>query len=336
MGGTGIDAVMKDAGLTHGAFYAHFGNKDDMLVAAFRQALVDNRPRWTKSGPELPWPQRLEQLAERYLTRQHRDDLSASCALAALLSDAGRSNDEFRRVYEEELLNSLDSICGDNPCDAAKQPGRFEDAVMLFALCVGGISLSRAVEAPELSDRILAICQKAASRIAGQGSAAPTGQKPKAGSVSPAKEPPPSLDLYTFKTFDKIRYADTDRQGHVNNAVFSTMLETGRTEILFNPEMPLAAPGCSFVIANLNLNFLAQVTWPGRVDIGTRIMKVSRSSVVLDTAVFTEAGVCAARAQTIIVHISDETQRSQAWSEPVRQYLNGLAAQNPQLERVTG
>ena len=53
----------------------------------------------------------------------------------------------------------------------------------------------------------------------------------------------PNLDLFPLRTHDKIRYADTDRQGHVNNANFSTFLETGRTEILYNPDTPLTAPG---------------------------------------------------------------------------------------------
>ena len=44
---------------------------------------------------------------------------------------------------------------------------------------------------------------------------------------------------FPLKTYDKIRYADTDRQGHVNNAVFSTFLETGRVKILYNPDYPI-------------------------------------------------------------------------------------------------
>ncbi len=45
--GAAIAPVMNEAGLTHGAFYAHFNNKDELAAAAFRFALLDNRPRWT-------------------------------------------------------------------------------------------------------------------------------------------------------------------------------------------------------------------------------------------------------------------------------------------------
>jgi len=65
----------------------------------------------------------------------------------------------------------------------------------------------------------------------------------------------PTLNDYAIRTHDKVRYADTDRQGHVNNAVFSTYLETGRVEFLYDPKAPLADDGVSFVIARLTLEF---------------------------------------------------------------------------------
>ena len=67
------------------------------------------------------------------------------------------------------------------------------------------------------------------------------------------------LELADFplKTFDKVRYADTDRQGHVNNAIFATFLETGRVEVLYNPKYPILSEGSSFVIAALKLDFLS-------------------------------------------------------------------------------
>jgi hypothetical protein len=57
-------------------------------------------------------------------------------------------------------------------------------------------------------------------------------------------------------------------------AVFATMLETGRVEILCDLNAPLASSNCTFVIVNLNLDFLSEINWPGRVDIGTRVFKV--------------------------------------------------------------
>ena len=64
----------------------------------------------------------------------------------------------------------------------------------------------------------------------------------------------PTLAQFPLHAHDKLRYADTDRQGHVNNAVFATALETGRVELLHDPNLPLAGPGSSFVIARLELD----------------------------------------------------------------------------------
>jgi acyl-CoA thioester hydrolase len=133
----------------------------------------------------------------------------------------------------------------------------------------------------------------------------------------------PTLQHFPLKTTDKTRYRDTDRQGHVNNAVFSSFLETGRVEVLYKPEAPLTSDGGSFVIASIHLEFFREVTWPGQVQIGSRVMNVGRSSVRLEQALFQE-GVCAARAETVIVQMNEETRRSMPLGEAAVVYLNGL------------
>jgi acyl-CoA thioester hydrolase len=124
----------------------------------------------------------------------------------------------------------------------------------------------------------------------------------------------PSLSAYPLRTHDKLRYADTDRQGHVNNAVFATLLETGRVELLYAADGPLHEPGCSFVIASLHLDFHGEITWPGRVEIGTRVASIGRSSVTLEQALFQEDR-CAATARTVIVQVNDATRRSHPLGE---------------------
>ena len=77
------------------------------------------------------------------------------------------------------------------------------------------------------------------------------------------------LDDFAGQAYDKLRYGDTDRQGHVNNAVFATFMETGRVELIFNAEAPLLDAGFSFVLAKLDIDYVAEVLWPGTVEIGT-------------------------------------------------------------------
>lgn len=125
------------------------------------------------------------------------------------------------------------------------------------------------------------------------------------------------LSDYPFRTVEKLRYADTDRQGHVNNAVFATMLETGRTELLYSPSDPLHLEGCSFVIASLHLDFLGEITWPGSIDIGTRVAKIGRTSLTLEQALFQES-VCVAVAKTVIVQVNNISRKSYPLDEKVR------------------
>jgi acyl-CoA thioester hydrolase len=133
----------------------------------------------------------------------------------------------------------------------------------------------------------------------------------------------PLLNDFPLQATDKLRYGDTDRQGHINNAVFATYLETGRVELLFNPDNPLAAPGCEFVIAQLVLDFRNEILWPGSVQIGTRVAHIGRSSVKLEQAIF-QNGRCAATSQSVIVQIDVATRQSAAITDSARARLAAL------------
>ncbi len=130
----------------------------------------------------------------------------------------------------------------------------------------------------------------------------------------------PLLTEYPLRTYEKLRYADTDRQGHINNAVFSTMLETGRVELLYEPGAPLSAEGCAFVIASLRLDFHREITWPGLVDIGTRVASIGRSSVTIEQGLF-QHGRCVATADTVIVQVDEATRGSHPLAASARQAL---------------
>ncbi|MCW2685176.1 MAG: transcriptional regulator [Mycobacterium sp.] len=157
--GAAIVPVMRDAGLTHGAFYSHFSSKDDLASAAFGRAITTGRRHWIKPWRGESWSERLTGLAKRYLTTAHRDDLSTSCGFATLSSDAAHASDQFRASYEHELRTSLAAICGDDSND------RLNDAIALMAVCVGGMALSRAVADPKFSTRILRVAREAAAKL---------------------------------------------------------------------------------------------------------------------------------------------------------------------------
>ncbi|MCW5694724.1 MAG: acyl-CoA thioesterase [Pseudolabrys sp.] len=114
---------------------------------------------------------------------------------------------------------------------------------------------------------------------------------------------------YPLWARDTIRYGDTDKQGHVNNAVFSTFLETGRVQFLMNSGRPIRAPGTNFVLARLVLDYKAEMLWPGEAAIGTRVKSVGRSSFVLEQIVM-QGDTVTAVAETVMVMVDETTRKS--------------------------
>lgn len=137
-----VGEVMKAAGLTHGAFYAHFDSKQALQEAAvaYGQELSADRARSygaTKKGRKA--------YADRYLSHSHRDNPGDGCTMATLAPEIARSTPELKTAFERGLEELL-SASGDDRKEAI-----FETAALL-----GGIALARAVENPQLSDEILA------------------------------------------------------------------------------------------------------------------------------------------------------------------------------------
>jgi acyl-CoA thioester hydrolase len=135
------------------------------------------------------------------------------------------------------------------------------------------------------------------------------------------------LEDFPARATDTVRYADTDRQGHVNNAVFSTFLETGRVMFLLGAGRSLAPPGTGFVIARLELDYHAELTWPGQVEIGTRLLRLGRSSFTFAQGIF-QNGRCAASAVTVIVLMNEATRRSTPLPPDLAEELKRLSGKS--------
>ena len=132
-----------------------------------------------------------------------------------------------------------------------------------------------------------------------------------------------SLQPFPSISTDKLRYGDTDRQGHVNNAVFMTFLETGRVEVLHRPNSPIHDNNAEFVLVNVNLNLQGEIRWPGEVQIGTAVRKIGNSSITFHQQMF-QNGVCVASADSVVVQMNTTTRKSQALSETARTSLSAF------------
>ncbi len=155
--GLAIGPLMKEAGLTHGTFYAHFDNGEQLAAEAMDHAANDNMPQWIEHQEE-DWTTRLSRLAAGYLDTRHRDGKGMGCPIGALASEASIGPEPLRHAFENAVTRAVSGI-------AENDDEHTDDAIALLALCVGAINLSRAVDDDNLSRQILEACQDRATRL---------------------------------------------------------------------------------------------------------------------------------------------------------------------------
>lgn len=150
------------------------------------------------------------------------------------------------------------------------------------------------------------------------------------GAVSGNGEVPDLANPECFRhwTTEKIRFQDIDRLDHVNNVALAAYAESGRVEFLESlaPDMLYQRGAPFWVIAQLNIRFLAQSRFPGRVRIGTRVLRTGNSSVTLGQGMFTD-DTCIATAESVVVLVDPETGRGMELPEAVRGALAAHASQ---------
>ncbi|WP_433178576.1 TetR/AcrR family transcriptional regulator [Actinoallomurus sp. CA-150999] len=148
--GSGVATLMADAGLTNGAFYAHFASKDDLVTSVVADQLRAQCESLGAIGPGLAG---LEQFVRTYLSVEHRDNLEDGCPSAALLDEIGRCTDPTRQAFTNGLLVVIDDIAARLAPDDSR-PARTK-ALSVFAAMVGTLQLSRALTDRRLADDIL-------------------------------------------------------------------------------------------------------------------------------------------------------------------------------------
>jgi TetR/AcrR family transcriptional repressor of nem operon len=151
---------MKEAGLTHGGFYAHFGSREALLVEAFAYAMDRSMAHWRKTADETPPDKRLAMIVESYLTTMHRDDPGRGCAVPALGADIARESPKTRKAFAAKLEQMIDMIADQIP-DLPRKAAR-KQASATLATMMGSMVLSRIAGNGEFSDEILAAGREAA------------------------------------------------------------------------------------------------------------------------------------------------------------------------------
>jgi TetR/AcrR family transcriptional repressor of nem operon len=148
--GAGLATVMADAGLTNGAFYAHFSSKEDLVANVLAEQLRAQRQSLDAEPSDRAG---LEAFVRSYLSPEHRNQFADGCPSAALLDEIARRPADTRDVFTEEVMGVVDDIAARiNPTNV--EAGRV-DALAVFGLMVGTLQLARTLTDRQLSDRLL-------------------------------------------------------------------------------------------------------------------------------------------------------------------------------------
>src|SRR5215212_3632230 len=150
--GTGVADIMKDAGLTHGGFYAHFESREAMLAEAADRAGAESVARSARIAAAAPPRQALQALLRAYLSKEHVGGAETGCAVAALGSEMPRQAPEVRRAATRRIKEMIDLVARQSPDWG--EPGAHERALATVATMVGALLLARAVDDPRLSDAL--------------------------------------------------------------------------------------------------------------------------------------------------------------------------------------
>ncbi len=150
--GTGVADIMKEAGLTHGAFYAHFASREAMLAEAADRAGAESNAFAASIVAAAPPDQSLQALMQVYLSKEHLAGIETGCPVSALGSEMPRQSPEVRRAATLRIKEMIDLVARQFPDWG--QPSAHERALVTVATMVGSLMLARAVDDAALSDAL--------------------------------------------------------------------------------------------------------------------------------------------------------------------------------------
>jgi AcrR family transcriptional regulator len=159
--GTGVADIMKEAGLTHGAFYAHFESREAMLAEAADRAGAESNSLAASVIAAAPSEQALQALMQVYLSKEHLESIETGCPISALGSEMPRQSPEVRSAATRRIKEMIDLVARQFPDWG--QPSAHERALVTVATMVGTLILARAVNDSSLSD---ALCNASLKSLA--------------------------------------------------------------------------------------------------------------------------------------------------------------------------
>jgi len=163
--GIGVDGLAKAAGVTSGAFYAHFASK----AGAFELALIAGLDEVIEGVPKFQrehgadW---VKAFAAYYLGKAHRRDLECGCAMASLTPEVIRFGAEMHALYEKKMTRIADLVAGGLASGSNKN--RRERAWAMLGVLIGGLNVARAMKHKKTSEEVAEAIKAAAIEAAGR------------------------------------------------------------------------------------------------------------------------------------------------------------------------
>jgi TetR/AcrR family transcriptional repressor of nem operon len=151
---TGVDEVMRRAGLTHGGFYAHFQDKTELVAEACAAAFDAAVPNLDRIAALPSRAARARLLIDSYLSLRHRENRGSGCVVVAVGADASRLRGGARAGYSQGLTRHIDRLC--DALRLSNDPQRNRERVThLMSSLVGALLFARAIDDPARSDELL-------------------------------------------------------------------------------------------------------------------------------------------------------------------------------------
>jgi TetR/AcrR family transcriptional regulator, transcriptional repressor for nem operon len=151
--GQGLARLMEDAGLTHGGFYRHFKNKEDLYVDAITRGLQQTADKMVAAAAQAPRGQQLRAIIEHYLSPEHLEDPGGGCVLSTLSAEIARQRPAVRarinvamKAYRERLMPFL---------PGKSNAGKKRQFMVLFPAMAGVMMTARAMSDPADRKEIL-------------------------------------------------------------------------------------------------------------------------------------------------------------------------------------
>ncbi|WP_090188060.1 MULTISPECIES: TetR/AcrR family transcriptional regulator [unclassified Duganella] len=163
--GTGVADIMKEAGLTHGGFYAHFASRDALLAEAGRKAFADSAALASRVAASAPPGQALQAIMQAYLSPEHMSSIETGCPVSALGSEMPRQTPDVRHAVTLHIKEMVDLIARQLPGWGQQQA--HEQAMAMLCALIGTTMIARAVDDPALSEALRTATMKQFTPTAG-------------------------------------------------------------------------------------------------------------------------------------------------------------------------